>query len=132
MKIEYHKITTTWARNDHTTIVACICNAGVDVIVGTVMVDYSGDDKKDAFIWNLYVRSDLMRNCIGTQLLYEAEQDAKERDCESISLEWQAIDTDGWTLDWYKRQGYNVDTSYCRAGVVRMTKRLQEKRGGRK
>lgn len=132
MKIEYHKITTTWAKNDHTTIVACICNAGVDLIVGTVMVDYNGDDKKNAYLWNLYVRSDFMRNGIGTQLLYEAEQDAKERDCESISLEWQAIDTDGWTLDWYKRQGYNVDTSYGRAGCVRMTRQFIEMKGRRK
>ena len=119
--ITIRQFTTTWKKRDHTTIVAIFQTN----IVGTVNVEYDGNDKHDAMIWNLQTDKAMRRQKIGTKLLKKAEENAFARGCKSVSLEWYAIDSDGWILDWYKRNGYKVSEDCYRGGAIRLTKNLK-------
>ena len=124
--ITYSEFTTKWRDNDRTTIVAI--DTDKRIIVGTVLVDYGGKEKREALLWNLQVSEKYRHQEIGKGLLNAAVNDAKSRKCYEITLEWSAYDTDGWTLDWYKRKGFNVSGGY-RDATVKLTKRLNAKGG---
>lgn len=124
LTVTFEKFTTTWKKSDHTTIVALFRGH----IVGIVMVEYIGGDRLQAMLWNLQTDKEMRRQKIGKKLLDQAEADAAGRGCNSISLEWRAIDSDGWVLDWYKRNGYKVSEDCYRGCAIRITKKLKSKR----
>ena len=97
--------TTKWTDRDYTTY---ILNKGIEGIA-TCIVNYYGDNKKQAYLWNLQVKEEYRKCGIASQLIERVFQDAKIRGCKEISLEWEAEESDGWVLDWYKRLGFKVD-----------------------
>lgn len=97
--------TTKWTDCDYTTY---ILNKGIEGIA-TCIVNYYGDNKKQAYLWNLQVKEEYRKCGIASQLMDKVCQDAKTRGCKEISLEWEAEESDGWVLDWYKRLGFKVD-----------------------
>lgn len=126
-KLQISKITTVWCGIDHTTIIATT----EDKPVGTCMVDYAKIDEKhtgEAFLWNLWVNPDHRNMGVASKLMAEAREDAIERKCDNITLEWCAVDTDGWTLDWYKRMGYKVANYHRRNGCITMVKTINKRK----
>lgn len=113
---------TKWKNNNHITIIAMYD----DLPAGTCMVDYSGKDKKEAFLWNLQIARKVRHLGIGHELLHLAINNALQHKCKTISLEWNPIDSEGWVFDWYKRNGFEVEGT-GRYGVVKMTKELKKK-----
>lgn len=77
--------------------------------VAACIVNYYGDKKKQAYLWNLQVREEYRKCGIARQLIDMACQYAKIRGCKKISLEWEAKESDGWVLDWFKRLGFKAD-----------------------
>lgn len=106
MKNEILGIHTSWKDCDHTTIMAV--ENGLPI--GTVMIEYGGWEKRQAMIWNLCVDKGSRKKKIGTTLLRAAIEDATKQGASDVHLEWHAEDTEGWVLDWYKRQGFFVDS----------------------
>ena len=122
--ITLSQFTTKWKDNDRDTIVVIYDGQ----IVGTVLVDYGGKEKREALLWNLQVSEKHRHQGIGKSLFNAAVNNARARRCFEITLEWSDYDTDGWTLDWYKRKGFNVSGGY-REATVKLTKRLNAKGG---
>ncbi len=120
------EFTTKWKDNDRDTIVAI--DTDKRFIVGTVLVDYGGKEKKESLLWNLQVSEEYRHQGIGKSLFNAAVNNARARRCFEITLEWSAYDTDGWMLDWYKRQGFHVSGGY-REATVKLTKQLKAKGG---
>ena len=60
----------------------------------------------DGWIYSLWVDEPFRGKNIATALLNAAELVAKEMGCKQVGLEWIRFEAEGWTLDWYKRQGY--------------------------
>lgn len=60
----------------------------------------------DGWIYSLWVDEPFRGKKIATALLNAAELVAKEMGCKQVGLEWIRFEAEGWTLDWYKRQGY--------------------------
>ena len=100
-----YSFTTKWTDCDYITY---ILNKGIEGIA-TCIVNYYGDNKKQAYLWNLQVKEEYRKCGIASQLIDKVCQDAKTRGCKEISLEWEAEESDGWVLDWYKRLGFKVD-----------------------
>jgi len=115
-----YQFTTKWDSSDHITYMAV---RGVEC-VGTCMVDYCGDMKTDALLWNLQVANECRQHGIARMLVAKACEDAAARGCEEIALEWGAMDSDGWIFDWYKRLGFKFDCHTHRS--VRMKKKLKQ------
>lgn len=129
-KIDILGFHTEWKTNDHTTLMAVEDGRPI----GTVMIEYGGWNKQQAMIWNLCVENDCRKKGLGTSLLKAAIDDAAKRGAAEVHLEWCADDTEGWVLDWYKRQGFFVDHiigAYERRNVVQMTLAVPaQKKGG--
>lgn len=76
------------------------------------------DDKStiggcDGWIYSLWVDEPFRGKKIATSLLEAAELVAKEMGCKYVGLEWIRFETENWTLDWYKRLGYQeADKNY--------------------
>lgn len=115
----FNKLTTKWAESNNTIIMLL----KEDVPIGVVCVDYRGANKKEATIWNLCVDERFRKHGFGHALLEEALRDVESYRCESVTLEWKAVDTDGWVLDWYKRKGFKVVGGHY-GGCVLLQKRL--------
>lgn len=94
-----------------------------DEIVGAVIMDYSPKDKKEALLWNLQVDPTYRNGGIGKLLFDTAIEDAARRKYTSVFLEWSAHEAEGWVLDWYKREGFKVDSCYDK---VRMKKDIKK------
>lgn len=60
----------------------------------------------DGWIYSLWVDEPFRGKKIATALLNAAELVAKEMGCKQVGLEWIRFEAENWTLDWYKRQGY--------------------------
>lgn len=60
----------------------------------------------DGWIYSLWVDEPYRGKKIATALLDAAELVAKEMGCKQVGLEWIRFEAESWTLDWYKRQGY--------------------------
>ncbi len=117
--METKVFTTHWPDCDHSTIVYI----DGDQIVATCMVSYEGKNKKEAVLWNLQVKKDYRNGGLGKLLLKVAIDDAVLHKCPSIDLEWSAHEAEGWVLDWYKREGFKVDSCYNK---VRMKKDIKK------
>lgn len=118
-KIEFRQITTTWTENDHTTIVVL----SGDEIIATANVRFSGDDKKQALLWNLWVLPSFRKAGLAKHIIDFATGIAKGHDCKHLFLDWPAEDTPGWVLDWYKRIGFKIESHNY--GSVRLKKRIR-------
>lgn len=116
-------ITSRWTATKRITIL--LIDPVTDIPVGTAIVDYGGTQNAtgDAFLWNLQVVEKFRNKGAGKALLDYAIAKAETRGCTTMSLEWLPYDSDGWVLDWYKRNGFTVDNS-GRYAAVRMTKKL--------
>lgn len=119
-KMTIYQFTTKWDSSDHITYMAV---RGVEC-VGTCVVDYCGEAKTDALLWNLQVANECRQHGIARMLVAKACEDAAARGCEEIALEWGAMDSDGWIFDWYKRLGFKFDCHTHRS--VRMKKKLKQ------
>lgn len=97
--------TTKWEDRDYTTYILEKDMEGV----AECIVNYYGDNKKQAYLWNLQVIEEYRKCGIARQLIDMVCRYAKIRGCKEISLEWEAKESDGWVLDWYKRLGFKAD-----------------------
>lgn len=117
------QFTTEWKDCDHTTY---LVEYGVET-VATCMVDYDGDNKKHAYLWNLQVKEKWRKQGVARKLIDKACEDAKNRGCKEIALIWAVKDSGGWVLDWYLSLGFKVDDSqYGRPNSIRLVKQLSE------
>ena len=90
--------------------------------IGTAMVEYGGDNKMNAYLWNLQVLKDCRKRGVGNVLLSYAVADANMRGCKDITLEWFKADSQKWVVRWYERNGF--DTCEFGDGIVKMKKIL--------
>lgn len=80
---------------------------------GSVQVDIFSDKATrerfhaDALIWSLWVDEFHRRQGVARGLLEAAEKAARGQGCKSVCLEWDARESKEWTLQWYRRQGYD-------------------------
>lgn len=68
---------------------------------------YSGTPK-EAVVSDLFVHENCRKQGLGTDMLKYCETLAKEQGCYSISLQ---SDNDDWVREWYKRLGFEVESS---------------------
>lgn len=60
----------------------------------------------DAFVWALFV-DDIVRNTgLAKKMMREAETLCVMAGCRTVGLRWDDRESEPWTLDWYKRIGY--------------------------
>lgn len=123
-EVVIYQFTTTWESCDHTTYLAV--RGGK--CVGTCMVDYCCEGKRDALLWNLQVAAAFRKGGIARMLVQRACTAATARGCKEIALEWGAMDSAGWIFDWYRRIGFKYD--YITHNGVRMKKSLTDKKSG--
>lgn len=95
--------TTSWHDRDNVTLLAM---NDCDDVIGTLMIDFHGEDKMDAYLWNLHVMPENRRQGVATRLMDVAEQIAHKRGCKETTLEWDVRDTPHAIFDWYVRRGY--------------------------
>lgn len=118
MKFIRHENTWTWG---HSTII--ITSNGC----GTVTVQFSNTNPKDAFISSLSVYKGKRNKGYGQKLLNEAERYALSQGAETIALR---CDKKSWVYNWYSRCGYSiigysVDDDYMEEALPVLSKKLK-------
>ncbi len=95
---------------------------------GSVQLEFydpPADDGTTAYIGNLWVDESHRRKGIATALMDKAEEIARERQHEHVTLFWAILSTPRAILEWYERRGYGI---YARNNNrIYLRKVLQEK-----
>lgn len=107
-----------------------LCEIGKYIPCGVVEVSVfkEGEQKGEAYIWNLHVRESMRGKGYGRQLLEKAIEVAFDAGCTKATLEWDIKDSPQWVLDWYVRNGFE-EKEFGR-GYAHMEKTLEMKLKG--
>lgn len=90
-------------------------------IIGSCLLDMQGTH---SHFWNLWVDLRYRSQGIGKSLLTQAITNAERYGCDSMSLGWKPVDSNGQVFDWCRKEGFEVDESQPLQGEIILTKHL--------
>lgn len=75
---------------------------------GSIMLEIPIEPRSsaDAYLYNLYVDEPYRRMGVAKQLMETAENEARNRHCKTIALEWDRDEEKRWLLNFYEQSGY--------------------------
>lgn len=76
-----------------------------------------------AWVHRLWVQPNCRRHGVATKLMSAAERVAVETSCPRIGLAFHPLEAEGYTLEWYKRRGFEV-TRTRTDGALELWKKL--------
>ena len=91
---------------------------------GIVTVSFDSSEPNEAVITGLSVHQPSRRKGLGTQLLYLAEEEAKENGMHKLVL---YVEKNTFIYRWYKKSGFNEEVGYYYEGdpnIIGLTKAI--------
>lgn len=102
-KFNFESVTQTWEDYEVLFVFSQNYNGRI-----SCRLSFYNDTPQDAVISDLYVHKSIRKQGGATAILNWCYECAKDRGCSSVSLR---SDKDDWTREWYKRLGFEVESS---------------------